>query len=93
MVTTGHPGIPAVMVKFTVCDVVVALVSSEVLMSPVPLAGNPPTLALSRVQLKTTPGSALDVLRRMVAAVPAQTVWLIGVATATGIGDTITLTT
>lgn len=68
------------------------LLVSVPLMSPVPLAGIPPTLALSRVQLKTVPAKPLEVLNTMPPTDPVHTPCVAGVATVKGAGCTMTST-
>ena len=84
-------GAVAVMVIVVVWLTLVLLVTVP-LMSPLPLAGIPATLALSRVQLKVVPTRLLLVLKTILAKDPVQTLWAAGVATVNGAGRTITST-
>jgi hypothetical protein len=90
---TGAPGQPlavGMIVKVTVCGILVVLVN-EPLILPLPLAAIPVTLTvLFLVQLKVVPLTAPD--NTIVVIVPAeQVVWLAGVATAFGVGFTNTV--
>ena len=78
-----------VMVKVTVTGAAVVLVS-EPLMLPLPLAAIPVTVRLSLVQLYTVP-AILPLFTMVVIAEPEQMVCDDGVATASGIGFTVTV--
>ena len=77
-----------VMVKVTFIGILVGLVSVP-LISPEPLAAIPVTIKLSLVQLYTVPDT-LPVSTIVVIAVPEQLVCEAGVATAFGLGFTVT---
>ncbi|MBK8556066.1 MAG: hypothetical protein IPL65_10010 [Lewinellaceae bacterium] len=80
-----QPFAVGVIVKVTVMGALVVLVS-EPLMLPIPLAAMPVTVpVLSRVQLKTVPGTE-PVMPMVVMAAPEQIVCEVGVAVASGMG-------
>ena len=86
-----HPLAVGVIVKVTVCAVLVVLVRVP-LMSPLPLAGMPVTLpVLSRVQLNIVPETLPDKTIVVIAS-PEHASCVIGVAMASGKGSTVTLT-
>ena len=89
----GVPGQPlavGVMVKVTVTGPLVVLVS-EPLISPLPLAAMPVAVAtLSLVQLYVVAGTGLPFNTMVVMAEPEQIVCVEGVATADGVGYTVT---
>lgn len=86
-----QPLASGVMVKVTVIGALVVLINVPII-SPTPLAGIVPVTAtvLSLVQLNTVPAT-LPVNTTGVIALPEQIVWLEGVATALGVGLTITV--
>ena len=85
-----QPLASGVMVKVTVIGAAVVLISVPLIL-PAPLAAIPVTVpVLFRVQLNTVPAT-LPVNTIVVIALPEQTVWLAGVATALGVGLTITV--
>ena len=86
----GHPFAVGVMVKVTVTGAKVVLVSVP-LISPLPLAAMPVTVALlSLVQAKVVPAT-LPLSTIVVIGMAEQTVWEAGVATAFGVGFTSTV--
>lgn len=86
----GHPLAVGVMVKVTATGPDVVFVN-EPLISPLPLAAIPVTVAvLSLVQLKIVPLTA-PVIPIVVMVLSEQMVWDDGVATASGLGFTSTV--
>ena len=84
-----HPLAAGVIMKVTVCAVLVVLVRVP-LMSPLPLAGIPVTLlVLSRVQMNNVP-ETLPV-NAIVEIGPEQTVCVTGLATTFGVGLTVSV--
>lgn len=89
MAVPGQPLASGVIVKVVVCVTNVLLVIVP-LMLPVPLAAIPVTLVvLLRVQLNVVP--VTDPLNAIVVIGPAQTVCVVGFATAFGVGLTTTV--
>lgn len=86
-----QPLASGVMVKVTVIGALVVLTNVPII-SPTPLAGIVPVTVpvLSLVQLNTV-AATLPVNTTGVIALPEQIVWLAGVATAFGVGLTITV--
>ncbi|MBV6441020.1 MAG: hypothetical protein EPGJADBJ_02697 [Saprospiraceae bacterium] len=81
--------VTGVMVKVTVTGNKVLLVSDP-LISPLPLIGMPVTPGLSRVQLNVVPPT-FPVITMVVMGSPEQTVCEAGVAIASGVGYTVTV--